>query len=277
MSEIFALMGPNGAGKTTLVRVLTGLIKPCEGHVVFEQTAKIAEDQDVSLVPQDIALYPLLSARENCLAFAKMSGAGWLEAGKAADRALALVNCVDIAQQPVRELSGGFRRRVNIAAALVVKPRLLILDEPTAGVDADARLAIRQSLSQLKAQGMSILLVTHDFDDADVLADKVGFLSGGRLVANGSRESIVKEFFGQRKRIEVELSSPPNQTEREKLIAFGVSPTSVDTVWFMFCDLSDDRLGVIDALGTRGFSVKEIKIQSPGLAAVYQEVCGQDK
>ena len=225
-NEIFVLMGPNGSGKTTLIRLILGLMTPLRGEVrLHDGDGHSPLGKVIRSVPQDVALYPFMTARENCIAFAKSAGATWREAGKLADRALVLTGCADLSSRQVGQLSGGFRRRANIAAALVGEPRLLVLDEPTVGVDADAKAAIGQSLQGLKEQGLSILIVTHDFDDADALADRAAFLFQGRIVEEGAPRELLKAAFGARKRVEIVLSMPPNPLQRERLRLWGATPT----------------------------------------------------
>ena len=212
-----------------------------------------------------------MTARENCIAFAKSSGASWRAARELADRALELADCADLASRQVGQLSGGFRRRANIAAALVGAPKLLVLDEPTVGVDADAKAAIGQSLQGLKEQGLSILIVTHDFDDADALADRAGFLFDGRIVKEGSPRELLKTAFGARKRVEVVLSTPPSPLQRERLRLWGATP-SRDTVWVTYQDIDGQDGAFLSDLRQYRFSVKEVRIREPGLGALYSRL-----
>jgi len=274
-SEIYVLMGPNGAGKTTLVRVLTGRLKPAQG-LLTGACAIDGKSTAVRLVPQDIALFPLLSARENCIAFAKMAGANWREAAALADRALERTDCAEVASRRVGGLSGGFRRRVNIAVALVGNPRLLILDEPTVGIDADAKAVIARTLQALKQSGMSILIVTHDFDDADALADRAGFLFDGRLVKEGHPRDLLSDAFGTRKHIEIVLASKPAPEARLRLNELGATPARTELVWETFRDLEGDDKEYFSALHDGRVAVKEIMISNPGLGTLYRHLGGSD-
>ena len=244
-SEIYVLMGPNGAGKTTLVRVLTGRLKPAQG-LLTGACAIDGKSTAVRLVPQDIALFPLLSARENCIAFAKMAGANWREAAALADRALERTDCAEVASRRVGGLSGGFRRRVNIAVALVGNPRLLILDEPTVGIDADA------------------------------LADRAGFLFDGRLVKEGHPRDLLSDAFGTRKHIEIVLASKPAPEARLRLNELGATPARTELVWETFRDLEGDDKEYLSALHDGRVAVKEIMISNPGLGTLYRHLGGSD-
>ncbi len=271
-SEIFVLMGPNGSGKSTLVRLIAGLLKPKTGELRFPgDPMGSAGAKAIQLVPQDVALYPFMTARENCVAFAKSAGANWREAGQLADRALEMTGCSDRASIRVSRLSGGYRRRVNIAAALVGQPRLLVLDEPTVGVDAGARSAIAESLLALKGAGLSILIVTHDFDDADRLADRAGFLFAGRLTETGAPRDLIEAAFGARQRVEIALSAPPAPLQTERLRRWGARPKS-ETSWVAFLDLEGPDAAFLEEWRRRESGVTEIKIRRPGLAAVYEQL-----
>jgi ABC-2 type transport system ATP-binding protein len=264
--EIYVLMGPNGAGKSTLIRVLTGVLKPSSGSVSLPSSGPA-----IRWVPQEIALYPWLSARENCVAFARIGGAGRKAARALAERALIRADCTTIADLPVSRLSGGYKRRVNIAAALIGEPKLLILDEPTVGIDRDAKQAIARTILSLKSSlDAAILIVTHDFDDADSLADRAGFLFGGRLIASGRPADLIHAEFGAQKRIELTLKRPPDNVQRAALIGLGALPTLIDTGWVLFRVLDDwamaESLAPIQALG---LDIAEVKMRNPGLEALY--------
>jgi len=264
--EIYVLMGPNGAGKSTLIRVLTGVLKPSSGSVSLPTSGP-----SIRWVPQEIALYPWLSARENCVAFARIGGAGRAAARDLAERALMLADCTNIADLPVSRLSGGYKRRVNIAAALIGEPTLLILDEPTVGIDRDAKQAIARTILSLKASlDAAILIVTHDFDDADALADRAGFLFGGRLIASGRPSDLIRDAFGAQKRIELTLKRSPDEGQRTALIGLGAVPTLIDTGWVLFRAFDDwamaDSIAPIQALG---LDIAEVKMRNPGLEALY--------
>ncbi len=277
--EIYLLLGPNGAGKTTLVRVLTGRLKPTAGVLrgacaSASQGFVPGENAAVRLVPQDIALFPHLSARENCIAFARMAGASWHKATALADSALELTHCADVAARRVGGLSGGFRRRVNIAVALVGTPALLILDEPTVGIDVEAKTVIARTIRTLRQTGIAVLVVTHDFDDADALADRAGFLFEGRLIREGTPRELLAEAFGNTKHIEIMLAEPPPPPAAQRLRLLGARPGRSETIWETFQDLQGQHSGVIAALGEGGLPIKEIRISEPGLGTLYRKLGG---
>lgn len=208
--SIVALAGPNGAGKSTLIRVLTGTLPVRSGTVECSKA-------QTSLVPQEIALYPWLTARENCLAFAMMDGTPRRQALLHAPVALGMTRCDAISDTRVSQLSGGYRRRVNIAVALMSTPRLLILDEPTAGLDADAKRVVRDVMLQIRDAGCAILIVTHDFDVVEQIADRVAVLSAGRLICDASPGDLIQTVCGGRKPVELLLASEPDLQQADVL------------------------------------------------------------
>jgi ABC-2 type transport system ATP-binding protein len=186
--QLVALLGPNGAGKSTTVGLIAGLLEPDQGDV-FIGDARLSGDRDpkkrrLGLVPQDLALYDELSARENLRFF----GGLFDLRGKALDAAmntvLGLVGLADRARDKVRNFSGGMKRRLNLAAGLLHDPDLLLLDEPTVGVDPQSRNAIFDNLADLKARGKALLYTTHYMEEAERLADRIVVIDHGRVVAD---------------------------------------------------------------------------------------------
>jgi ABC-2 type transport system ATP-binding protein len=276
--EIYALLGPNGAGKSSLVRLLTGSLKPESGRVHINEDAGSLRParQTISLVPQDIAVYPWLTAKENCWAFARISGLSRRDAATRASQMLALTGCETVADTLAGRLSGGYKRRVNIAAALVNQPRLLILDEPTVGVDLGAKLAIGATVKALRDEGTSILLITHDFEDADTLASRAGFLKKGRLICEGIPSELIATEFGDSKQIEIHLSDTPSQDQEIALREAGAIQGGNAAIWQMFRPLAQwDGAFVLSLLEAKGVRIKELRLRDPGLETLYSRFCGE--
>ena len=261
--QIYVLLGPNGAGKSTLIRLLTGILAPSAGRVEI-----VGGPSAVGLAPQEIALYPWLTARENVFAFARLAGLPTKAARERARWALEVARCSDVGDTPVARLSGGYRRRANIAAALVGDPRLLILDEPMAGVDLEARRAIGEAIRAIRGEGRAVLLVTHDFDEADALADRAGVLMAGRLVDEGAPAELVRRAHGRAKRIEIVLAEPPGLSGQAALAARGAVPRGAS--WVLFQELEDWNVQpIVSDLAAKGLRVKEARLRQPGLESVY--------
>lgn len=220
--EIYGLLGPNGAGKTTTINILCNLLTADSGLIqINNQPISEATKRLIGVAPQENLLYKTLSCEENLNFYARIYGLNTQQRRQQVEASLAAVNLLDRAKSPVETLSGGMQRRLNIAVALVHQPKLLILDEPTTGLDIEARYEIWDLIRRLKNQGMTILLTTHLLDEAERLCQKIGILKGGRIVAEGSLEELQKRIPAQ----EIVVVQTP---EEERAIAraqkFGFTP-----------------------------------------------------
>lgn len=194
--EILGLLGPNGAGKTTTVSMIAGLTKPDAGEVLINGR-RITGDTDplkqlLGLVPQEMALYDDLSARENLDLFGALYGLAGKHQAEAAERVLGIVGLQDRARDSVATFSGGMKRRLNLAVALLHDPQLLVLDEPTVGVDPQSRNAIFETLEGLRAQGKALLYTTHYMEEAERLCDRIVIMDEGRVLAEDSLAGLLK-------------------------------------------------------------------------------------
>src|SRR3954470_10520444 len=188
--ELVAVLGPNGAGKTTTVSIVSGLVTPDRGEVLIGG-ARLGGDTDpakrrIGLVPQDLALYDELTARANLQFFGALFGLSGRSAADAIASVLTLVGLADRARDRVKTFSGGMKRRLNLAAGLLHDPDILLLDEPTVGVDPQSRNAIFENLEALKRRGKALVYTTHYMEEAERLADRVVIIDRGRIVADDS-------------------------------------------------------------------------------------------
>ena len=269
--EIYALLGPNGSGKTTLVRAICGRLKPDGGEVRLVGCDPFTDGEAraaLGLAPQALALYPQLTVAENLQTFASLAGLKGGAVGAAVARAMAVTSTAERARTLVRQLSGGFQRRVNIAAAILADPKLLVLDEPTVGVDQTAKMAIGEALTHLKHEGVGILLVTHDLDQAGVLADRVGFLRDGEKVLEGAPDALIADAFGDQVEIEVDVGEADAATAAH-LADEGLS-RDTDDVWRR---LAPDGYALAGQLGQRlkaqGLVPREIRVRRPSLEQLF--------
>jgi ABC-2 type transport system ATP-binding protein len=192
--RILGLLGPNGAGKTTTVSMLTGLVTPDAGEVLIAGH-RLAGDADsmkrrIGLVPQDLALYEELSARANLRFFGGLYGLAGLPLDRAVAAALELVGLADRAADRVATYSGGMKRRLNLAAGLLHDPDVVLLDEPTVGVDPQSRHAIFDNLEHLKGRGKALLYTTHYMEEAERLADRIVIMDHGRVIADDTLDGL---------------------------------------------------------------------------------------
>jgi ABC-2 type transport system ATP-binding protein len=211
--QTVGLLGPNGAGKSTIVSMLCGLLRPDSGRVTLAGAPIAVGASDVKrrlgLVPQDLALYEDLSARENLRLFGALYGLKGAHLAGRIEHVLGLVNLQDRARDKPATFSGGMKRRLNIAAALLHDPELLILDEPTVGVDPQSRNAIFDTLEALQAQGRALIYTSHYMEEVERLADHVVIVDHGKVLADDSPADLHKRLAA-RALLHVELAAPPD-------------------------------------------------------------------
>jgi ABC-2 type transport system ATP-binding protein len=185
--EIFGLLGPNGAGKTTTIRMLSTVLEPDSGEIIIGGHSVRKEAEAVraliGVCPQDLALYEDLSAMENLIFFGRMDGLNTREARAQADEYLKLMGLQDRAKGRVAKFSGGMKRRINLAIALMGNPRLVFMDEPTVGIDPQSRNNIYETIEGLRDKGITILYTTHYMEEADRLCNRIAIMDGGKIIA----------------------------------------------------------------------------------------------
>jgi ABC-2 type transport system ATP-binding protein len=271
--QIVALLGPNGAGKSTLIRLLCGRLRPETGTVRLDgqdPAESAASRRRIGLVPQRVALYPHLSVRENLDVFARLAGLSKVDSAAAVDRVLATCDLHEVADARCSTLSGGWQRRTNIACGIVHAPELLILDEPTVGIDLPARRAIEQLLTRLAGDGMAVLMTSHDLDELGRICDRAAFLDAGRLVAEGRPEALIRQRFGERREWLIELAGWPDDALCRELDGLGLQPEDVEAPlrWRGLVEALD--LGALDAL-----PAVEWRVRRPGLEALWRDLFGR--
>lgn len=275
--EIFGLLGPNGAGKTTLIRAICGRVKQASGEILIagQPNKRRRALRRIGLVPQEIALYQHLTVRENLMTFGRLSGLSAQQTTNALPFAMKATRLNKRADDYVHTLSGGWKRRCNIAAAILHRPTLLILDEPTVGVDIDARNALHAVIRDLSRTGLAVLLATHDLDQAQTLCGRVGFLRGGVVSSIGSPAHLLREAFGTKSELHVDLLEPASLGAAEKMrrIGFGAHPSGME--WSMMIDVSPQRQAELTrALRQTDLQIKEIRFRAPGLDSLFLHLTG---
>jgi ABC-2 type transport system ATP-binding protein len=198
--EIFGLLGPNGAGKTTLLSMVTGLLEPTSGQITVEgldlKTETNAVKAKLGLVPQELALYPTLTARDNLDFFGRLYGLGGKELRDRVEEVLGMVELTERADEAIETYSGGMKRRVNIAAGLLHQPKVLLLDEPTVGVDPQSRNAIFEGVEALNRAGMTVIYTTHYMEEAQRLCDRVAIIDEGEIIALDTPAALIRSLGG---------------------------------------------------------------------------------
>lgn len=198
--EVFGLLGPNGAGKTTSISMMTSQSLPSDGNIIVNdlnaQQKQKQVKKIVGIVPQDIALYPMLSAIDNLKFFGELYGIKGKLLKEKVSELLELVGLTDRAKEPIKNYSGGMKRRINIAAALIHNPLVVFMDEPTVGIDPQSRNQIFDLIRLLKSQGITVVYTTHYMEEATVLCDRVAIVDGGQIIALGTVEELVAQVYG---------------------------------------------------------------------------------
>jgi len=277
--ETYGLLGPNGAGKTTTIRLVCGLLSADGGEVTVAgkpvSTSDPRAKAHIGYVPQDVSLYPDLTARENLTFFGRLYRLKGAALGQRVDEVLDLIDLLDRGDDRVESFSGGMKRRLNIGASLLHRPSLLILDEPTVGVDPQSRHAILESIRTLGSSGLAVLYTTHCMEEAERLCDRIGIIDHGRLIAEGTSRELVAQV-GERDRITLSANG--------SLAAFAEACRSLEGIERVDSTDStvellarDGRLRlpqVLEAAGRAGTSVRSVEVDEPDLEAVFLHLTG---
>jgi ABC-2 type transport system ATP-binding protein len=278
--SVYGLLGPNGAGKTTTIRVLTTLLRPTRGratvlgHDVVREASEVRAK--VSLTGQFASVDEDLTGQENLVLVGRLLGLPWGAARERAGDLLEAFGLAEAARRQVRTYSGGMRRRLDIAASLVVTPEVLFLDEPTSSLDPRSRNQVWDIIRAIAAEGTTVLLTTQYLEEADRLADRLAVIDQGRLIAEGTSREL-KASVGSN-RLHVRLRNPEQRLEAETLLAkaLGVPVTNGLEASLLTANVSDED-GVAEALGvlTRaGVRVSEFSLGSPSLDEVFLALTG---
>jgi ABC-2 type transport system ATP-binding protein len=277
--ELVVLLGPNGAGKTTLLGTACGRIAPDRGSARLsggDPRRDVTVRRCLGFVPQELALYPYLTARENLEVFGRMMGVGRRELDTRIDEALDWSGLQARAEDRMDTLSGGMQRRLNIVASLLHRPKLLMLDEPTVGVDVTARERIHELLRRLRSEGLGILLTTHDLLQATTLADRVVFLIAGRVRLEGSPAALIDEVFAGSKEMIVTLAEPPDGMRHQALKDSGLVAAHGGRTWTgSVAEGYDGAAEWHHRLEQLELDVAEIRVREPSLEGVFLRLTGE--
>jgi ABC-2 type transport system ATP-binding protein len=278
--EIFSLLGPNGAGKTTAISMLSCLLRPDEGDARVMGHSIISDPNGVKtvlgVVPQEIALYEDLTALENLNFWGKMYGLRGSTLKARVDEVLEIIGLRDRARERVGKYSGGMKRRVNIGVALLHKPKVIYMDEPTVGIDPQSRRNILDSVVGLKDQGMTVLYTTHYMEEAQELSNHIAIMDHGKLMAYGTHEELVK-LVGQQTRIDLVLNVDAGRVLDVWRTLEGVTRVSVEdgkvSVLVEDSNLVLPRL--FESAAKLSARITSVDIQEPNLEAVFLHLTGR--
>ena len=270
---IVALLGENGAGKTSLMRTLCGRIAPLQGRVRVkgrDPRLSLRARRAIGYVPQSIALYPELTVRENLRAFGAYVRDACLRTRS--DRGIMeVLDLASVAERRVGQLSGGYQRLVNLGASLAALPAFLALDEPTVGLDAAAKTILLDVVRREARRGAAVLLTTHDLDAAAAVADRVGVLQGGRIVAEGRLQELLDRTFGQRMAVTFRTATPVDAGLSERLSGCGLLPPDAAGSWRSSPrGVGQDVVTLLTGIAASDRTgLQELSISRPGLKDLY--------
>lgn len=269
----FGLLGPNGAGKSTLIRSVVGCVRPNSGTItLFGQPARSPmAKSSIGWVPQDLALYPRLTCRENLQTFGRYQGLRSKPLGEAIRWCLDWAGLSDRANNTVMTLSGGMKRRLNLAAGVIHRPRLVLLDEPTVGVDPQSRNRIFDMVSDLRSEGATIIYTTHYMEEAERLCDHIAILDHARVIALGTKDELITQSFGGRYDVLIHLSSGGAEEW-----ARAQGGTFKDGVAHFSIGRPKDIAALLEAADQAGLEVVDVILRRPNLESVFLHLTGRE-
>jgi ABC-2 type transport system ATP-binding protein len=278
--ETFGLLGPNGAGKTTTISMVAGLLEPDGGtvHVAGTpiRTNSTAGRAEIGLVPQQLAIYPDLTGAENLRFFGRLYDMAGDDLEKRVAEVLEVIGLSDRKDDLTGEYSGGMQRRLNIGIGLLHRPRLLILDEPTVGVDPQSRNAILESVEELSGQGIAVLYTTHYMEEAERLCDRVAIIDEGVIKAEGTRRELVS-MVGEKDRIRVTMTGDVEAVARvaSELDAVHEASPADSGVDVLAADASTLLPELLTRVSATGANVTGVAVFEPNLEAVFLHLTGK--
>lgn len=276
--EILGLLGPNGAGKTTLISILSGTVKNFTGSVTFKNKNLFTNRKlknDLGIVPQDMAFYEDLNALDNLLFW---GGLYYIPAAKLKKRAAELLDIVELserAKEPIKNFSGGMKRRLNIAIGLIHEPDLLLLDEPTVGIDVQAKVKLLEIIKNVGEKGTSIIFTTHQLMEAEDICSRIAILDKGLILAEGTLADLIK-IVGEKELVDIEGNFTARQISD---ILKGVEAVDILSISDNLANLAfanTDRIpSILELFFRNDIKVSDLKIKSPNLEAVFLKLTGR--
>ena len=286
--EIFSLLGPNGAGKSTIISMLACLLEPTQGdalvmgHSILLQP--MAVKSAIGVIPQEIALYEDLSARENLNFWGKMYGLRGAALRQRVDEVLEVIGLAERQKGRVGKFSGGMKRRLNIGIALLHKPQVIIMDEPTVGIDPQTRRNILDNVKELNQQGMTVLYTTHYMEEAQEISDHIAIMDQGKVIAHGTHDELVK-IVGELDRIDLTINAESEQVMEQWRATEGVHQVSAQagpehgrrdgTLTLLVDDSNVVLPRLFESATQAGVRITSVEIQEPNLEAVFLHLTGR--
>jgi ABC-2 type transport system ATP-binding protein len=279
--ELLALLGPNGAGKTTLIRAIAGRVRLDGGEIrVFDRVLDGSRTPtELGIVPQEVALYARLTARENLHVFGRLHALSGADLTQQIDWALDRTGLTDRADEPIAEFSGGMRRRLNIACGVLHRPKIVLLDEPTVGVDPQSRDRIYDMLGELAASGVSLLLTTHHLEEAEARCSRTVIIDHGRVIAAGTLAELVDKTVGRFRLVTLRLDAPAGASAAELTRgAKGIEtdPNDGRVLRARMRDVALELPSLLERVRQAGRTVDDVDVRGPSLQAVFIHLTGRE-
>ena len=272
--ELLALLGPNGAGKTTLIRAISGRVQLDAGAIRLfgKPLAGRKTPAELGIVPQELAIYPSLTARENLDAFARLQGLHGGDVDAQVKWALGVTALDDRADEPVKSFSGGMKRRLNIACGVIHRPRVVLLDEPTVGVDPQSRERIYDMLGELTRAGVSLLLTTHHLEEAEARCSRTMIIDHGKVIAAGTLAELVDRTVGRHRTVTLRVDAPLSSALP------GVEASADDSrqLRARVTNVARDLPALLTAVAGQGREVEDVDVRGPSLQSVFIHLTGRE-
>jgi len=278
--EIFGLLGPNGAGKTTTISMISCLLEPTGGTIGVDghdaSRDPIGVKRSLGVVPQEIALYPTLSAAENLAFWGRMYGLSGPELKQAVATALELAGLADRARERVEKYSGGMKRRVNIAAGVLHRPKVLLMDEPTVGIDPQSRNHILETVKELNASGMTVLYTSHYMEEVEYLCDRIAIMDHGKVIALGTLDEL-RDLVGGLDTVGIRADGLSEEAIDNARRIPGVDRAErTDAGVDVLTPSSGSVLGrLVSTLEADGAHVTSVSVTEPNLESVFLHLTGK--
>ena len=277
--EIYGLLGPNGAGKSTLIKMIAGIEKKDEGEIIFEEKERNINKykRNMGILTQDIAIYPSFTAYENISFFCSLYSFKGKELKRRVEKSLEFVGLSDCKNKKAKEFSGGMMRRLHLACAIAHTPKLIIMDEPTVGIDPQSRNHTLQSVKILKDNGASIIYTSHYMEEIEEICDEICILDKGKIIAEGSSKYL-KENFSKSNIYTIALKSKLENIEKYIIRVDGIENVSVDdkVIKCTYSNNSNTLQKLVNTICNNGGVIESIKNELPTLENVFLNLTGKN-
>ncbi|WP_300902990.1 ABC transporter ATP-binding protein [uncultured Clostridium sp.] len=276
--EIFGILGPNGAGKSTLIGMICGLIKRTSGEIIYEEKeAKTRRfKENIGIVPQDFALYWDLTAEENIEFFCSLYGFKGKDLKGRVDKVLEFVGLTDVRKKRASEFSGGMKRRLNIACAIAHSPKLIIMDEPTVGIDPQSRNHILKSVLKLRDEGATVIYTSHYMQEVDDICDRIAIIDKGNVIAKGASEEL-KNLIGDKRIFNITVKEKIDNFEEKLLEITGIEKVVFSENEYKISTIKNSNLltKIIETALSLDGEIINIENSEPTLENVFLALTGK--